>query len=96
VLADRPRTEGDALVTLALSCATRVLGERYFHVPMEPEEWLDLRRIIYEPYNGALNNRAGATGQQTDAETQLIAAGLPAVDLYFGRAPGEAPDDRKT
>lgn len=89
-LAERNAPAGSPLATLALSCAARALGERYFNVPMSPHEWLELRRMIYEPYNGALNNRAGATGQQTEAEARLIDARLPAVNLYFGRAPGEA------
>jgi hypothetical protein len=89
-LADRRNTRGGPLSTLALTCAARVLGERYFDVPLSSEGWLDLRRRIYEPYNGALNNRAGATGQQREAEARLTERRLPAVDLYFGRAPGEA------
>ena len=64
--------------------------------PCPHGEWLDLRRMIYEPYNGALNNRAGATGQQTEAEARLIDAQLPAIDLYFGRAPGEATGGRRS
>lgn len=87
-LAERTTTPGSPLATLALACAARVLGERYFDMPLSPEQWLDLRRRIYEPYNGALNNRAGATRQQGEAEAHLIEQRLPAVDLYFGRVPG--------
>jgi hypothetical protein len=94
-LADRKDPAGSPLATLALSCAARVLGERYFNVPMSAEQWLDLRRTFYEPYNGDLNNRAGATQQQSEAETLLIDARLPAVDLYFGRTSGEATGDNR-
>ena len=94
-LADRKDPAGSPLATLALSCAARVLGERYFNVPMSAEQWLDLRRMFYEPYNGALNNRAGATRQQSEAETLLIDARLPAVDLYFGSTSGEATGDNR-
>jgi hypothetical protein len=95
-LADRENTHGSPLATLALACAARVLGERYFDVPISSEQWLELRRRIYEPYNGALNNRAGNTAQQNDAEARLIEARLPAVDLYFGRVPGEATGGNRT
>lgn len=95
-LADRTDPAGSPLATLALSCAARVLGERYFNAPMSPEQWLDLRRMIYEPHNGALNNRAGATRQQSEAEAMLVDARLPAVDLYFGRASCEATGGNRT
>ena len=95
-LADRKDPAGSPLAALALSCAARVLGERYFNVPLSSEHWLDLRRMVCEPYNGALNNRAGATRQQSDAEALLINAGLPAVELYFGRTPGKATGGNRT
>lgn len=85
-LANRSSTAGNPLATLALACSAQVLGGQYFDVPLSSEAWLDLRHRIYAPYNGALNNRAGGTGQQREAEARLVDARLPAVDLYFGHS----------
>jgi hypothetical protein len=84
-LADRNSAQVSPLATLALACAARVLGGEYFDVPLSSEAWLGLRHRIYAPYNGALNNRGGGTGEQGEAEARLVEARLPAVDLYFGR-----------
>jgi hypothetical protein len=85
-LAERQDLPGTPLSTLALACAARALEASYFDVPVSRDDWLGLRRLIYDRHMGALSNRAGATGQQHNAEARLLQAGLPAVDLYFGRS----------
>lgn len=84
-LADRTDEPGTAIITLAVGSASRALDGRHIDVPMSGDEWQALYELVYAPYNGALNNLGGATKQQADAETRLTAAGIPGVDLYFGR-----------
>jgi hypothetical protein len=84
-LADRAARPDAAIVTLALGAAAQVLGGRYFDVPMSKDEWMDLRKEVYDPYMGAFSNRAGATSEQHDAEAKLKAEALSGFELLFGR-----------
>jgi hypothetical protein len=83
-LAERPDGRDQAIVSLTLGAIAQVLGSRYFDVPASRDDWLALRREVYEPYMGALNNLTGATQQQYEAETRLQAEGLSGFELLFG------------
>jgi hypothetical protein len=83
-LAERPRGRDSAVITLALGTAARVLGPRVFDVPTTTDEWMRLRAAVYGPYQGALNNRTGLTGQQTEAEARLTSRSAAGFDLLFG------------
>jgi hypothetical protein len=83
-LAERPRGRDSAIINLALGTAARVLGPRVFDVPTTREDWMQLRGAIYGPYQGALNNLTGLTGQQADAEARLTSRSASGFDLLFG------------
>ncbi len=85
-LAERPDSRDGAIVSLALGAVAQALGSRYFDVPASRDEWLSLRRQVYEPYMGAFANSAGATSGQHDAEARLQADGLSGFELLFGRS----------
>jgi hypothetical protein len=84
-LADHPDGRDAAIVSLALGTTAQVTGSRYFDVPASRDEWLALRREVYEPYAGAFANLTGATTSQYDAEAWLKADGLSGFELLFGR-----------
>jgi hypothetical protein len=86
-LAERPHGRDSAVVTLALGTAARILGPRVFDVPTTREEWMQLRAAVYSPYQGALNNLTGLTGQQADAEARLASPMASGFDLLFGASP---------
>ena len=83
-LAERPRDRDAAVITLALGTVARVLGPQVFDVPTTTDEWMQLRADVYGPYQGALNDRAGLTGQQSDAEARLTSRRASGFDLLFG------------
>jgi hypothetical protein len=85
-LADRPDGRDQGIVSFTLGAIAQVLGSRYFDVPASRDDWLALRREVYEPCTGALNNLTGATQQQHEAETRLQAEGLSGFELLFGRS----------
>jgi hypothetical protein len=85
-LADRIEPPDSPIVTLALGSVARAIGPQPFDVPVSRDEWMALRERVYAPYIGALNNLDGPTGEQNAAEAELTGAGIPAADLYFGRA----------
>ncbi len=59
---------------------------------MSKQEWLDLRREVYGPHDGALNNRTGATFEQYEAEAALKASGISGFELLFGQGSPPRPD----
>jgi hypothetical protein len=89
-LADRIQPPGSPITTLALACIARAIDVSHFDVPTSSDEWLALRQLVYGHYLGAFHNLAGATAQQHEAEAVLTGAGMPAVELYFGRAAEES------
>ncbi len=85
-LADRPESRAPAIVSLTLGAIAQVSGGRYFNIPITRDEWMALRKDVYELHMGAFSNRAGATSEQREAEARLNAAGLSGFELLFGRA----------
>lgn len=84
-LAERDEPRGSPIAMVALATAARAIGGRHIDVPTSRDEWCELHRLVYEPHMGALQNLAGPSAQQCEAEAKLLSAGVPAVDLYFGR-----------
>lgn len=50
----------------------------------EPSDWGEIRALVLDFHPGVLVADDVATDQQLEAEEALLAAGPPAVDLYFG------------
>lgn len=91
--AEHPDGRDGAIVSLALGTIAQVLGSRYFDVPASRDEWLALRREVYEAYIGVFANLTGATTSQYEAEARLHAEGLSGFELLLGcnaSAPREA------
>jgi hypothetical protein len=72
------------LASLALAAANAALpGRQAFEFPASKEDWMRIRQEVYAPHNGALNNRAGGTAEQYEAEKTLSAA--QGFNPLFGR-----------
>lgn len=85
-LSGRDGVPSDEIRTLALSTVALLLPEqRNFSVPLSGDDWLDLRAQVVNAHPGATHSLEGPTSAQHDAEADLKAADIPAVDLYFGR-----------
>jgi hypothetical protein len=93
-LADAPDGRNGAIVRLALGTIAQMMGSRYFEVPASRDEWLALRRQVYERHIGVFANLSGATTSQCDAEARLHAEGLSGFELLFGRNASTAPRGR--
>jgi hypothetical protein len=75
------------LAVLARGAANLALGGGLtFELPMSKQDWLDLCREVYAPWNGALSNRTGGTSEQYVAEAALKAADASGFELLFGRS----------
>jgi hypothetical protein len=83
-LSRSPAGRDSAIITLALGSAALALGSQVFDVPRTEDDWVALHEQVYGPYQGALNNRAGVTRQQAEAEIRLISEGRSSFDLLFG------------
>jgi hypothetical protein len=84
-LADRPDGRDGTIVSLALGTIAQVMASRSFDVPASRDEWLALRREVYESHMGIFGNLTGVTSSQDDAEARLRAKGLSGFELLFGR-----------
>lgn len=84
-LADQAGRANPTLVSYTLGLANQLLRLRYFETPLSHDDWMDLHRQLYAPYNGALNNLGGFTADQREAAERLRAHNLPALGLIFGR-----------
>jgi hypothetical protein len=50
----------------------------------DPSDWSEVRALVLDFFPGVIVAHDVTTPQQDDAERALLAAGLPAVDRYFG------------
>jgi hypothetical protein len=59
------------------------LGEELARLP-DPSDWSEVRALVLDDLPDVMFAHDVSTPQQHEAEAALLAAGLPAVDRYFG------------
>jgi hypothetical protein len=85
VLADQPAPSDSPIASLALGSIRRTLGHSHFDVPLSAEDWMNLRREVYEQHMDTFRSRTDATPEQSAVEAKLIAAERPGIELLFGK-----------
>jgi len=84
-LAQRPEPGRREVVTLALWAVAQLGLQNHVDVPLTRDDWLNLRALVVNAHPGVTHSLDSPTTEQHAAEERLNAAGLPAVDLYFGK-----------
>jgi hypothetical protein len=83
-LGQREQPAGPEIINLVRWAITRLGLENRYETPRSREGWTDLRSLVVSAYPGVTHSLDSPTTEQHEAEARLIAAGSPAVDLYFG------------